>query len=127
MLFDGVQDCAQLFHLPLRVPDDMFDGIDDVDDDVPINVGTTATAANYATAPEQPEWLANNFNTYDGFDGLGIIYSDRVPVITDQCNEADTPHVIDETPEEVEEDKNDDGNVYARELPVPSMEGYPFQ
>ena len=34
-LFDGVQDCAQLFHLPLRVPDDMFDGIDDVDDDVP--------------------------------------------------------------------------------------------
>ena len=33
---------------------------------------------------------------------------------------------IDETPEEVEEDKTDDGNVYARELPVPSMEGYPF-
>ena len=48
-------------------------------------------------------------------------------MVTDQDDEADTPHVIDETPEEVEEDDDDDGNEYARELPVPSMEGYPFQ
>jgi hypothetical protein len=27
---------TQLFHLPLRVPDAMFDGIDDVDDGMPI-------------------------------------------------------------------------------------------
>ena len=94
---------------------------------MPVDVGTTATAADPATAPEQPEWLANNFDTYDGFDALGITDVDGVPVVTDQDDEADTPHVIDETPEEVEEDKNDDGNVYARELPVPSMEGYPFQ
>ena len=40
VLFDGVQDCAKLFHLPLRVPEAMFDGLDDVDDDVPVNVGT---------------------------------------------------------------------------------------
>ena len=32
-------------------------------------------------------------------------------------DDADTPHVVDETPEEVEND-NDDGNVYARDLPI---------
>ena len=47
-------------------------------------------------------------------------------MVTDQDDEADTPHVIGETPVENEEDDNDDGNEYARELPVPSMEGYPF-
>ena len=40
VIFDGVQDCAQLFHLPLRVPDTMFEGLDDDDDGVPIDVGT---------------------------------------------------------------------------------------
>ena len=89
--------------------------------------GTTATAAIPATAPEQPEWITNNFDTNDGLEELGITFVDGVPVVTDQVDEADTPHVIDETPEEVEEDENDDGNVYARELPVPSMEGFPFQ
>ena len=54
VLFDGVQDCAQLFHLPLRVPDAMFEGLDD-DDDVPVDVGTAVTAADPATAPEQPQ------------------------------------------------------------------------
>ena len=48
-------------------------------------------------------------------------------MVSDQDYKADTPHVIDETPEEVEEDKYDDGNVHARELPVPSIEDYPFQ
>ena len=48
-------------------------------------------------------------------------------MITDQDDEADTPHVIDETPEEVEEDENDNDNVYARDLPVSSMEGYSFR
>ena len=43
MLFDGVQDCAQLFYLPLRVPDAMFEGLDDDDDDVPVDVGTAVT------------------------------------------------------------------------------------
>ena len=52
VLFDGVQDCAQLFHLPLRLPDAMFDGLDDDDDDVPVNVGTSVPAAGPATAPE---------------------------------------------------------------------------
>jgi hypothetical protein len=51
VLFDGAQDCAQLFHLPLRVPNAMFDGLDDDVDDMPIDVGTPATAANPATAP----------------------------------------------------------------------------
>ena len=74
VLFDGVQDCAQLFHLPLRVPDAMFDGLDDDDDDVPVDVGTAVTAADPVTAPEQPQWLANDFDTYGGFDGLGITY-----------------------------------------------------
>ena len=60
-------------------------------------------------------------------NGLQITYVDGVPVVTDQDDEADTPHVIDKTPEEVKGNENDDGNVYARELPVPSMEGYPFQ
>ena len=55
VLFDGVQDCAQLFHLPLRVPDAMFEGLDDDDEDVPIDVGTAVTAADPATAPEQPQ------------------------------------------------------------------------
>ena len=70
--------------------------------------------------------MANDLTTYDGFDGLGVEFVDGVPVVTDQDDEADTPHVINEDPEEVEQDDNDDGNEYARELPVPSMEGYPF-
>ena len=52
VLYDGTQDCAQLFHLPLRVPDSMFEGLDDDGDDMPIDVGTPATAANPETAPE---------------------------------------------------------------------------
>ena len=93
MLFDGVQDCAQLFHLPLRVPDAMFEGLDDDDDDdVPVDVGTAVTEADPATAPEQPQWIANNFDTYDGFDGLGVTCVDGVPVVMDQDDETDTPH-----------------------------------
>ena len=83
MIFDGVQDCAKLFYLPLRVPNAIFDGLDDDDDDVPVDVGTAVTAADLATAPEQPQWLANNFDTYDGFDGLGVTYVAGVPVVTD--------------------------------------------
>ena len=44
-----------MFHLPLRVPDAMFEGLDDDDDDVPVDVGTAVTAADPATAPEQPQ------------------------------------------------------------------------
>ena len=65
--------------------------------------------------------MANDLTTYDGFDGLGVEMVDGVPVVTGQDDEADTPHVIDETPEEDEQDDNDDGNEYARVLPVPSM------
>ena len=71
--------------------------------------------------------MANNLDTFGGFDGLGVEILDGVPVVTDQDDEADTPHDIDETPEEDEQDDNDDDNEYARELSVPSMEGYPFQ
>jgi hypothetical protein len=128
VLFDGVQDCAQLFHLPLRVPDAMFDGIDDdVDDDVPIGIGTPATAANPVIGPEQPEWTANNFDKNEELKDLGITFVNGVPVVPDQDDESDTPHVVDETPEEVEEEENNDGNVYARELPVSCMDGYPFR
>ena len=87
VLFDGVQDCAQLFHLPLRVPDAMFDGLDDVDDDVPVDVGTAATAADPATAPELPEWITNNLNNDGVVEDLGITFVDGVPVVTDQDNE----------------------------------------
>ena len=52
-----------------RVPDAMFDGLDDIDDDVPVDVGTAVTAADPATAPEQPQWHANNLDIYDRFDG----------------------------------------------------------
>ena len=61
----------------------MFDGLDDDDDDVPVNVGTAVPAADPAT--------------YDGFDGLGVEIVDGVPVVTDQDDEADTPHVIDKS------------------------------
>jgi hypothetical protein len=105
----------------------MFDGIDDVDDDVPIDVGTLATAADPATAPEQPKWVANNFVTNEELEDLGITFVDGVPVVTDQDDEPDTPHVVDETSEEVEEKEIIDGNVYAIELPVPSMDGYLFR
>ena len=88
----------------------MFEGLDDDDDVVPVDVGTAITAADPATAPEQPQWPANNLDTYDGFDGLGVTYVDKAPVVTDQDDEADTPHVIDETPVEDEQDDNDDGN-----------------
>ena len=71
--------------------------------------------------------MANNLTTYDGIDGLVVEMVDGIPVVTDQDDDADTPHVINEDPEEVEQDDDDDGNVYARELPVPSMEGYPFK
>ena len=94
---------------------------------MPVDVGTAATAADPATAPELPEWITNNFNNDEVVEDLGITFVDGVPVVTDQDDVADTPLVIDKTPEEVEEDDNDDGNEYARELPVPSMEGYPFQ
>ena len=86
-----------------------------------------ATAADPTTAPELPEWITNNLNNDGVVEDLGITFVDGVPVVTDQDNEADTPHVIDDTHEEVEDDDNDDGNEYARKLPVPSMEGYPFQ
>ena len=48
-------------------------------------------------------------------------------MVTDQDDDADTPHVIAEDPDDDEQDNNDDGNEYARELPVPNMEGYPFR
>ena len=123
VLFDEEQDCAQVFHLPVRVPDAMFDGLDDVDDDVPNEVGTAATAADPATAPELPEQITNNLDTNELLEDLGITFVDGVPVVLDQDDEPDTPHVVDETPEEEEKDDSDDGNVYARELPVLSMEG----
>ena len=55
-------------------------------------VGTAVTAADPATEPEQPQWMANNFDTYDEFDGLGVTFVGVVPVVTDQDDEADTPH-----------------------------------
>ena len=61
VLFDGVQDCAQLYHLPLHVSNAMFDGldddvvVDDDDDDVPIPIGPHATTTDAAIAPVQPE------------------------------------------------------------------------
>jgi hypothetical protein len=126
VLFDGAQDCAQLFHLPLRVSNAMFDRLDD-DDDVLVNVGTPATATNAAIAPEQPEWIANNFDTKEVFDNLAITFVDGAPVAPDQDDKPDTLHVVDETPKVEEEDNNDDGNVYARDFSIPSMEGYPFR
>ena len=77
----------------------MFDGLDDVNDDVPVDVGTAATAADPATAPELPEWITNNFDNNGVVEDLGITFVDGVPVVTDQDDEVDTPHVIDETPE----------------------------
>ena len=96
MLFDGAQDCAQLFHLPLRVPNSMFDGLDD-EDDMPIDVGTPATAANPATATEQPVWDANTFDTNEIFNDLGITFVNGVPVVPNYDDEPDTLHVVDDT------------------------------
>jgi hypothetical protein len=127
VLFDGEQDCAQLFHLLLRAPNAMFDGLDDDVDDMLIDVGTPATAADPATTPEQPEWDANTFDTNAVFDDLGITFVEGVPVVPSYDDEPDTPQVVEETPEEVEEDDNNEENVFARDLPVPSMEGYPFR
>ena len=45
--------------------------------------------------------MANDLTTYDGFDDLGVEIVDGVPVVTDQDDEADTSHVINEDPEEV--------------------------
>ena len=33
--------------------------------------------------------MAINFDTYDGFDGLGVTYVDGVPVVMDQDDEAE--------------------------------------
>jgi hypothetical protein len=60
------------------------------------------------------------------FDDLGITFVDGVPVVPSHIDEPDIPQVVEETPEDVEDDDNDDRNVYARDLPVPSMEDYPF-
>jgi hypothetical protein len=114
VLFDGVQDCTQLFHLPLRVPDAMFDGIDDVDDGMPNDIGTPATDTNPATAPVQPEWDANTFDTNEVFDDLGITFVDGVPVVPSYDDEPDTPQVVEETHDDVEEEDNNDGNAYSR-------------
>ena len=116
-----------MFHLPLRVPDAIFDGLDDDVDEVPIDVGTPATAANPATAPEQPEWNANTFDTNAVFDDLGITFLDGVPVVPSYDDEPDTPQVVEEIHDDVEDNDNGDGNVYARDLPIPNMEGYPFR
>jgi hypothetical protein len=104
----------------------MFDGLDDDVDDMPIDAGTPATAANLATAPEQPEWVANTFDTNEVFNDLGITFVDGVPVVPSYDDEPDTPQVVEETHDDVEDDDIGDGNVYARDLPVPSMEDYPF-
>jgi hypothetical protein len=135
VLFDRVQDCAQLFCAGLCAtisftsvsPDNMFDGLDDVDDNVLVDVGTPVIAANPATAPEHSEWDANTFDTNAVFNELGITFVNGVQVVPSYDKKADTPHFADETPEDVEDDDNDDGNFYASELPVPSMEGYPFR
>ena len=79
VLFDGVQDCAQLFHLPLRVPDAMFD--------MPVDVCTAATAADPATVHELPEWINNNFDNDGVVEDLGITFVDGVLVVTDQDDE----------------------------------------
>ena len=105
----------------------MFDKLDDDDDNVPILIGTPATATDAAIAPVQPEWDANTFDRNAVFDDLGITFVDGVPVVPSHDDEPDTPNVVDETPKDDVEDDNDDGNVYARELPVPSTEGYPIR
>ena len=77
---------------------------------MPVDVGT---AADPATAPELPEWITNNLNNDEVVEDLGITFVDGVPVVTDQDDEADTPHVIDETSEEVE----DDTTIMAMSMP----------
>ena len=68
-----LMECKIVFHLPLRVPDAIFKGLDDdVDDDVPVDVGTAATAADPATAPKLPEWITNNLNNDGVVEDLGI-------------------------------------------------------
>ena len=67
-----------MFHLPLRVPNAMFDELDD--DDKPVPVSTPATTTDAAIAPVQPEWDANNVDTNEVFVDLGITFVDGVPV-----------------------------------------------
>jgi hypothetical protein len=103
-----------LYHLPLRVRNALFDGLDDDDDDMPVPIGTPATATDAAIAPVQPEWDVNTFDTTAVFDDLGITFVNEVPVVPYYDDEPDTPHVVDETPEDDDEDDNDNGNVYVR-------------
>jgi hypothetical protein len=103
----------------------MFNGLDD--DDVPIPIGTPTNEANAAIAPVQPEWDANTFDRNAVFDDLGITFVDVVPVVPSHDDEPDTLLIFNETPEDDEEEDNNDGNVYARELPFPSMEGCSFR
>jgi hypothetical protein len=44
VLFDEVQNCAQLYHSPVLVPNALFDGLDD--DDVPAPIGTPTCNCN---------------------------------------------------------------------------------
>jgi hypothetical protein len=61
------------------------------------------------------------------FNNLGITFVDRAPVVPSHDDQPDTPHVIDDTLEDDDEKDKKDRNDYARELPVPNMEGYTFQ
>ena len=54
VLLNGVQDCAQLFYLPQRVPNSLFDGLDN-DKDVPIPIGTEVNSTDTDIEPAQPE------------------------------------------------------------------------
>jgi hypothetical protein len=118
VLFDGVQDCAQLFHLPLHVPNSVFDGLDY--DDVPTPNGTGANPTDIAIVPAQPQC------TNEVLNDLGITFVNGLPVVPNHDDEPDTPQVMDETPEE-EEEVVEDGNLYARDLSTPSMDGYSFR
>ena len=83
---------------------------------MPNDIGTPAIDTNPATAPVQPEWDANTFDTNEVFDDLGITFVDGVPVVPSYDDEPDTLQVVEETTEYVEEDNNNDGNEYARDL-----------
>jgi hypothetical protein len=71
--------------------------------------------------------LPTSFDTNEVLDDLGITFVDKVPVVSDQDDDLDTSQGVDEFSRENEEDDNNNGNIYARKLPVPSMESHLFR
>jgi outer membrane protein OmpA-like peptidoglycan-associated protein len=100
VLFDGVQVFPQLFYLPLRVPDPVFDGLDNDDDNIATQPEVPPNPVNMIPidAINQTQMDEANWDTDSTFDGLCITFVYGQPVIPHFDDESDVTIVMTDAP-----------------------------